>query len=79
MNDPTLTPWLCRKKRGHVLGYMRRTGQGKMILLLLAEAIDPQAPPCEPPEVRAVLYGPALDVRCSLCQATRRWGADGRR
>jgi hypothetical protein len=73
-----LLPWLCKKKDGHVLGQMRRTGRGRMVLLLYAEAIDPRNPGHEPPEVRAILYGPALDIRCSKCGAARRWGKDGR-
>jgi hypothetical protein len=72
-NRDRLKPWLCQGKHGHVLGQMRRTGRGNMILLLYAEAIDPALPGDQPPEVRAVLYGPALNVRCSICQATRAW------
>jgi hypothetical protein len=77
-NIHNLVPWLCHKKNGHVLGQMRKTGQGKTILLLYAEAVDPQNPGHEPPEVRAIIHGLALDIRCSVCGAARRWGKDNR-
>jgi hypothetical protein len=75
--EQTLMEWKC--KRGHVLGQMRRTARGKMILLLYRQAVDPCHPGKLPPEVLGVIYGSMIGVTCSVpgCGKRRTWGDTG--
>lgn len=69
-----LAEWRCKKKNGHVLGQMRRTSRGTMILLLYRQAVDQQHPGKRPPEVLGVIYGSMIGITCSICGKRRTWG-----
>jgi hypothetical protein len=75
--EEELLDWKC-SKRGHVMGQMRRTSQGRMILLLYREAVDPRHPGKKPPDVIGVLYGTMIGVTCSVpgCGKRRTWGKE---
>jgi len=67
-----LLDWKCPK--GHVLGQMRRTGRGQMVLLLYREAVDPKHPGRKPVEVLGELHGSMLGISCSICSKRKTWG-----
>jgi len=62
--------WCCG--RGHVMGVILRNGRKRGVLALYAEAVDPELPGHDV-EVRAILYGKAADIRCSVCGEVRDW------
>lgn len=65
-----MTHWKCN--RGHILGYIRWSGNGFPQLMVLREAINMTDD--HPAEVD--LLGPlsgVMDVRCSICNDVRPW------
>lgn len=66
--------WRC--ENGHGLGVVQRTKSGGHWLTRLAlfrQAIDSQDEHLVEVDVIATVEGTTLDVRCSVCGATRSW------
>jgi len=63
--------WAC--ENGHVMGLVRRNGQGITQLLVYRQALDMTEEEPDPPEVMGVVEGTVFDIRCSACNAMRTW------
>ena len=70
---PDKHEWKC--PNGHILGMVARNGRGTRKLQLFREAVyfDPLGSDFECVDVIAKAVGVVLDVRCSICGATRTW------
>ncbi|PKO03057.1 MAG: hypothetical protein CVU43_04560 [Chloroflexi bacterium HGW-Chloroflexi-5] len=62
--------WKC--KNGHVIGQVRKAGNGIHQLLLYRQAVDFEGEP-EEVDVMAVVEGTVLEIRCGICGEVRTW------
>ncbi len=70
-------PWPPPAKHEHILGEVRRAGNGDAtmtVLFLYHDAVERQAWPPEEPIIQARLLGEASEIYCTICQAdVARW------
>jgi len=62
--------WKC--KNGHVIGQVRKAGNGIHQLLLYRQAVDFEGEP-EEVDVMAVVEGTVMEIRSSICDEVRTW------
>jgi len=66
-----LKAWKC--KNGHVIGQVRKAGNGIQQLLLYRQAVDFEKGEPEEVDVMAVVEGTVMEIRCSICDEVRTW------
>lgn len=81
MNRDELRQWRC--SNGHVMGLVKRNGNGVRVLMLFREAIPSPMPYPQGVErgeeenaevdVMAVVEGYVTGVKCSICGSMRTW------
>lgn len=64
-------PWMC--SNGHILGQVKRNGNGVRQLLLYRHAVDLSAEQPMDVDLIGFLEGSMFDIRCDLCGAVRPW------
>jgi hypothetical protein len=77
--EAEMKPWRCDKDdpSSHVLGWVRKNGNGVKTLVLLRQALDIVADPAIEVDVMAVVEGgPVMEIRCSVCGRSRGWFPD---
>jgi len=74
-NDQTvsvdLRVWKC--KNGHVLGQVRRSGQGVHQLLIYRHAVSFETGKPEEVDIMGVAEGTVMEIKCDICGEVRTW------
>lgn len=65
--------WKCT--RGHILGYVERSGQRHQLTLLRHAISDGESPG----PILATIQGLAISIQCDICGCTRTWSPDPER
>lgn len=68
-----LKAWKC--KNGHVLGQVRKSGEGVHQLLIYRKAVDFETEAPEEVDIMGVAQGTVLEIRCDICNDERTWQA----